>query len=816
LKMEEVAKTPEYADRGSYLLGRVLLALGENEKAVPAFEKAVESEGSTDMWLKPYAAALAGTGKDAAVIEVLQRHLEVFPTDDEAVAWLIGAMVREGRKKEAHVRMKTLPKSCEFYGKRSQWFADSFRCPSRKEVMELRGHKGWLTAVAAFPRSQLFITAARDRSLKTWDARTGQEIKGVNLTGEPAALLRVSPDEKFVAIGAAKTGVPAKILHLETGRFVGNLLAHEGPVTALGFSPDGAYIITVEGNGTARLWDTENFKAAATYKVPPHNAADVVFPVDSSPVIFVAARDRVVKRVTPAEGITLAFDKDHSEIINTLQATPDGAKIITGGRDKEVFIWDGITGKKLVSSRVHQDHVVGVALSPNGNLAASYDARSGIKLWDTSTGTVVRTLFTGESDTTCLMFTGNGHCLLAGSRDTLVHVWDVRGRSMVPGFALAKIQSVTKQMMLENQFKTRLERGLKALKKNAFARAYEQIRRAQSVPGFERSETALDLIYKLKDYGRRTGLNGGWNRKTLETPSGVMSVCFSSSAINFMTAQADHVLRMWSAKTGECLKTYKGHTNLVAALSYAPNGREAVSGGDDRTLRLWDLNSGRNIGVFKGHTDSVSSVAYSPDGTTVASASWDGTVKLWALADATLLKTLKGHSDKVSAVAFVGGTDLILSAGFDGVARMWETASGRQLRELRGHKDRINALRVSACGEWFATGSMDGTVRIWDVRKGAAVRELDVDKTGVKTVAFSPDKNFLVTGGYDCTLRIWDVDAGKCLRDFKGHSREITDTQFATNGRFLISSSTDGVVMVWELDWDWELHDQRTVTIAPD
>jgi WD40 repeat protein len=43
------------------------------------------------------------------------------------------------------------------------------------------------------------------------------------------------------------------------------------------------------------------------------------------------------------------------------------------------------------------------------------------------------------------------------------------------------------------------------------------------------------------------------------------------------------------------------------------------------TLRVWDLDKGREIRSFAGHTQVIASVAFSPDGKSFLTASWDKT-----------------------------------------------------------------------------------------------------------------------------------------------------------------------------------------------
>jgi len=48
-------------------------------------------------------------------------------------------------------------------------------------------------------------------------------------------------------------------------------------------------------------------------------------------------------------------------------------------------------------------------------------------------------------------------------------------------------------------------------------------------------------------------------------------------------------LKIWKIESGECLATFKGHTDNVWAIAITPDGKKVVSGSTDRTVRVWEL-----------------------------------------------------------------------------------------------------------------------------------------------------------------------------------------------------------------------------------
>jgi hypothetical protein len=134
----------------------------------------------------------------------------------------------------------------------------------------------------------------------------------------------------------------------------------------------------------------------------------------------------------------------------------------------------------------------------------------------------------------------------------------------------------------------------------------------------------------------------------------------------------DENVLLWEVATGQCLRTFQGHTAQVTSISLSADGRWALSGSWDKTLRLWEVATGRCLRTFKGHTRSVESVWLSRDKRWALSGSSDDTVRLWEIASGKCLHIFQGHTGTVNSICLSKDGRFVLSGGNDETLRLWE------------------------------------------------------------------------------------------------------------------------------------------------
>ena len=255
-------------------------------------------------------------------------------------------------------------------------------------LRSLRGHAGWVCALAFTPDGQWLVTSSRDGTARVWDVRTGAESDFARGRWPGVMIMAFSPDGRRVAVSdpgndgiASRRPTPAddrrrpasiagsvtQIRDLADGRVLATTQEPERTKsvatveTPIQFSPDG------------RLLAAKHVEAIGEYApdgrlVSSHNVETIR--------LFDSSSGRLLRTVGPAKPRLFLMSASFS---------PDGRTLAVN--DGDLYLYDTTTGRERLriasasAPRFSQQMFGGMEFSPDGTKLVTSGLPSAC-LWD--------------------------------------------------------------------------------------------------------------------------------------------------------------------------------------------------------------------------------------------------------------------------------------------------------------------------------------------------------------------------------------------------------------------------------------------------
>ena len=302
---------------------------------------------------------------------------------------------------------------------------------------------------------------------------------------------------------------------------------------AVAVTPDGSRVVAAGGDGMIRIWNLETGELERDFR------ADEI----DSPHLTVLGGGCVWSVVV----------------------TPDGRRIVSGGSDGAVRVWDLATGQLELEIQAHDGEVNAVAISPDGTRIASAGMDYSACLWSLATGDLEHELTADRAISSrplysygvrAVVFTPDGRHVIsdAARREAALQVWDVATG--------------------------RLELTLDGPEDQAHALAV--------TPDGSRAVSGGD-DGKLRVWS----LAGGHLERTIEGHAEeVRALAITPDGRDVVSGDYDGVVLVTALAGGRVEFKLEASHGSTLAIALTPDGRRIVTSGDDGEMRVWSLRSG--------------------------------------------------------------------------------------------------------------------------------------------------------------------------------------------------------------------------------
>jgi WD40 repeat protein len=573
------------------------------------------------------------------------------------------------------------------------------------------------------------------------------------------------------------------------------------PIFVVKFSPDGKYVISVDGMQNIQIWDSSNFKMIKSFS---SGHGWYIWSASFSPdgkYIATGSLGRFDKMINLYElktGTKIRTFKGHSDYILSVDFSPAGKSIISGSIDKTIKLWDVESGDEINTFRCPA--VTSVKFTPDGKQILSGDGKKTLILWDIESSKKVRT-FRGHSDTIWEVdISPNGKYALSGCEDKKIKLWDLSSGKEIRSFKghfdiytdCLKFSPDGKYVLsLIDDYNLKMWEMKTGKEIRTFTGNSEEVFSVDFSPdGNNIISGSFDGTIKLWN------IESGKPIKTIQISiEGLYEVTFSSSG-KFALTKTEKDTILWDIEAGKVIMTIKGNADDGNSIAFTPDERYFLYS-DGKAIILREVQTGKKLQTFIGHTGSVNSLDISPDGKSFLSCSRDRSIKLWSLETGKEIRTYSGHSDDVNSVAFSPDGKLALSGSYDKTMKLWDIEKGREIRTFKEDSG-VSKVFFSHDPKYVIMSGNLGKITFWNIETGKKVRTKDLHINGTESIAFSTDGNRAVSGGCDDKVKLWEVQTGNILRTFKKHQSTVYEVAFINEGKHIISGSADGSIILWD------------------
>jgi platelet-activating factor acetylhydrolase IB subunit alpha len=200
-----------------------------------------------------------------------------------------------------------------------------------------------------------------------------------------------------------------RVWDVDSGFCAKTLSGHVEWVRALSISGDGAYVASGGDDRSVRLWKLANGECVSVMMEHSHFVESVAIAPEAS-----------------AKLLDETFKNGHGNANSAAGGT--SIYVASGSRDKNIVLWDALSGSVVSTLQGHENWVRAVVWHPhNPRLLLSCSDDKCIRVWDVTTGRCIKRITAAHDHfVSDICMTLKRPMLVSGGVDQKVKVWDCR------------------------------------------------------------------------------------------------------------------------------------------------------------------------------------------------------------------------------------------------------------------------------------------------------------------------------------------------------------------------------------------------------
>ncbi|WOL12705.1 angio-associated migratory cell protein isoform X1 [Canna indica] len=332
--------------------------------------------------------------------------------------------------------------------------------------------------------------------------------------------------------------------------------------------------------------------------------------------------------------------KGHSDEIYTVACSPTNPSLVaTGGKDDRGFLWKIGSADAGLELQGHQDTVSTVAFSFDGQLLATGSFDGLIHVWDTTSGSLKCTLEGSGEGFEWVKWHPRGHLIIAGSEDTNVWMWNADKSTLLKTFS-GHGSSVTCGDFTPDG-KVICTGSDDASLRIWNPKTGECIHVVRGHPYHTDGLTCLSITSD-SSIAVTGSKDSSVHLVNIATGRAISSLTAHSNSVEFIgiapsapwaaTGGMDQKLIIWDLQRS-AVRFACDHEEGVTCLTWLGTSHYVASGCVDGKIRIWDSLSGNCVRTFSGHTDTIQALTVTADGNSLVSVSDDGTARVFIVSE---------------------------------------------------------------------------------------------------------------------------------------------------------------------------------------